>query len=58
MNYQTIILEKKEGIATITLNRPHRLNALDPVMAEELPDAFKNVAADDEVRVVVITGAG
>ena len=58
MDYETIILEKKEHIATITLNRPDRLNALTFQMADELKDAAINVDADDEVRVVVITGAG
>ena len=58
MKYSTIILEKKESIATITLNRPDRLNAVDETMEEELLDAFDDVANDDEARVVVITGAG
>lgn len=58
MNYETIILEKKENIATITLNRSEKLNAENPRMAEELIDVFGNVDQDDDVRVVVITGAG
>lgn len=58
MDYETIILEKKDRIGTITLNRPERLNAINEKMAEELVDAYDNVAGDDEVRVVVITGAG
>lgn len=58
MDYQTIILEKEEGIATITLNRPEKLNALNNQMVEELPVAFAAVEEDEEVRVVVITGAG
>jgi len=58
MDYETIILDKREAIATITLNRPDRLNAVDEKMEEELLDAFNDVANDDEVRVVVITGAG
>ena len=58
MNSQTIILEKKDYIATITLNRPDRLNALNDQMANELNDASVSIDGDDEVRVVVITGAG
>ena len=58
MSYQTITLEKEDGLATITLNRPHRLNAFDEQMTQEFPDALKNVAADNGVRAVVITGAG
>ena len=58
MDYQTIILEKKDYIATITLNRPDRLNALNDQMVDELNDAFASADRDDETRVVVITGAG
>lgn len=58
MSYETIILEKKENIATITLNRPEKLNAENPKMAEELVEVFDVVDKDDDVRVVVITGAG
>jgi 2-(1,2-epoxy-1,2-dihydrophenyl)acetyl-CoA isomerase len=58
MQYNCILLEKKEGIATITLNRPERLNAFIPEMTEELLDAFENVDDDNDVRVLVITGAG
>ena len=56
--YETIILEKKENIATITLNRPEKLNAENPKLADELIDVFGVVDEDDDVRVVVITGAG
>ena len=58
MDYEHVILEKKERIATITLNRPESLNALTVQMEEELFDAINDVAIDDEVRVLVITGAG
>lgn len=56
--YETIILEKEENIATITLNRPEKLNAENPKLAEELIDVFGVVDRDDDVKVVVITGAG
>lgn len=58
MDYETIILEKAEGIATLTLNRPDKLNALNTQMAIELMDALGKVDADRETRVLVITGAG
>jgi len=58
MSYGTIILDKKGKIATITLNRPERLNAINEQLEEELLVAYDDVANDDEVRVIVITGAG
>jgi len=58
MEYQTILLEKKNNIATLTLNRPEKLNALNPQMFVELVHAFRKVNQDDDIRVLVITGAG
>jgi enoyl-CoA hydratase/carnithine racemase len=58
MEYQAIILEKKNNITTITLNRPDKLNALNPRMMSELVDAFHSVDQDEETMVLVITGAG
>lgn len=58
MGYQTIILEKKDNISTLTLNRPDKLNALNPQMMTELVDAFHSIDKDDETQVLVITGAG
>ncbi len=58
MNYKTIILEKKDYITTIILNRPDRLNALNDQMVDDLTEAFASEDRDDETRVVVITGAG
>jgi 2-(1,2-epoxy-1,2-dihydrophenyl)acetyl-CoA isomerase len=46
------------GVRTITLNRPERLNAVDPALADALPRAIDDAAAADDVRVVVVTGAG
>jgi enoyl-CoA hydratase/carnithine racemase len=54
-----ILLEKSEGIATITLNRPHRLNALTPRMwREQLPEMWQAAENDPAVRAIVFTGAG
>ncbi len=47
-----------DGVLTLTLNRPDRLNAVNPSLAEALPLAMVEAARDDAVRVVVITGAG
>ncbi|WP_191244767.1 enoyl-CoA hydratase-related protein [Amycolatopsis deserti] len=58
VSYDEIIYEVSDGIATITLNRPARLNAFTLEMAHELVAAFDEADADDSVRVVVVTGAG
>src|SRR5260370_8759561 len=47
-----------EQVATISLNRPEGMNSLDPVTLNELNDAFQRANEDDDVRVVVLTGAG
>jgi len=57
-SYTQIIYEVSEGIATITLNRPEQLNAFTGTMMREMIDAFDRIDADDEVRVVIVTGAG
>ena len=53
-----IIYECSEGVATIILNRPAVLNALNEGMLAELNDAFERAEKDEEVRAVVLTGAG
>ncbi|MFC1885823.1 enoyl-CoA hydratase/isomerase family protein [Thermodesulfobacteriota bacterium] len=58
MAFETILLEKKKGIAVITLNRPERLNAFIPQMNDELKTAVEDVTGDGDVRVLVLTGAG
>jgi len=58
MGFETIILKKENHIATITLNRPEVLNALNNQLVKELATATKEVEQDDEVRVMVLTGAG
>ncbi|MER7083844.1 enoyl-CoA hydratase-related protein, partial [Saccharopolyspora kobensis] len=58
MSYEQITWETADGIATITLNRPDALNAFTHVMRDELIAAFDAADADDEVRAVIVTGAG
>jgi 2-ketocyclohexanecarboxyl-CoA hydrolase len=58
MNYQDILYEKRDGVATITINRPKLLNAFRARTVEEMIAAFRDAAADDAVGVVVLTGAG
>lgn len=58
MNYETILLGKSNGVATITLNRPDKLNALNHQMSLDLLDVVREVDSDPEVRVVVLTGSG
>lgn len=58
MAYEQITYEVADRVATITLNRPERLNAFTHPMADEIIAAFDAADADDEVRVVVVTGAG
>ena len=58
MDWETILLKKENLIATITLNRPDRLNAVTPKMASELLAALDDVDRDDEARVLVLTGSG
>jgi len=58
MSWEYILLDKRDSVATITLNRPERMNAFAGLMRQEIVAALDDAAADREVRVVVITGAG
>lgn len=58
MGYETILVEVTGGVATLTLNRPERMNAWNAQMAAELSSALRDCNENDEVRVVVLTGAG
>ena len=58
MTYECLLYEVKDGIATLTLNRPDRLNALGGTLRDDLFDAVTRSAADPDVRVMVVTGAG
>ena len=57
-DFETIILERKGGIAYLTLNRPKVMNALNARMAEELTYAWEELKGDDETQVIILTGAG
>jgi enoyl-CoA hydratase len=57
-NLENIVVEKSDRIATITINRPDKLNALNAATIGELDRAFRDAAADDDVRGIVLTGAG
>ena len=56
--YESIRVEVRGHVATITLNRPERMNATDRVMHEELPLAWRALDADPVVRAIIVTGAG
>lgn len=58
MEYTEVLYSVAGRVATITLNRPDRLNAWTPVMAEEVRDAMGRAGGDDNVRVIVLTGSG
>ena len=58
MEFETILYDVKDGVLTITLNRPDRLNAFTKFMRNDLIDAVDAAEADDNVRAIVFTGAG
>ena len=58
MNYETLLYEVADGVATITFNRPESANALSPQMAAELNQVSLEIDSDPQVRAVVITGKG
>jgi enoyl-CoA hydratase/carnithine racemase len=58
MSYQNLLTERIDKIALITLNRPEKLNALSYELACEIDEDLKNIENDDEVSVVILTGAG
>ncbi len=58
MSYETILFETQDSIATITLNRPDKLNAFNDLMIRESTDAFKQCGRDKGIRCVVLTGNG
>ena len=58
MAYNTILVEENNGITTITINRPNKLNALNMETIKELHEAFKDEEDDDDTKVIIITGSG
>ncbi len=58
MPYSAILYSKQRHVATITLNRPEADNAIDRQLADDVVEACREISADDDVRVVVVTGAG
>jgi enoyl-CoA hydratase len=58
MTYEHLLVEKTEGVAILTMNRPEQLNALNYRLSTELHDAVTRASEDDEVACIVITGAG
>lgn len=58
-SYESIIFETDDkGIATVTINRPDKLNALNDELLDELADVFKSIQADENIRAVIVTGSG
>jgi 2-(1,2-epoxy-1,2-dihydrophenyl)acetyl-CoA isomerase len=58
MSYEGILFEKKDGIATVTLNSPDKLNAISFKMRDSLMQVIDDLGKDDSVKVVILTGAG
>lgn len=58
MNYENILVQEENGIATITINRPKKLNALNRDTIQELHDAFEALDMDENAKIIVLTGSG
>src|SRR5574341_216353 len=58
MVYEAVKLDKEGSIAVVTLNRPERLNAVSPQLSADLRAALDEVAADEQIRAVILTGEG
>jgi len=58
MAFENLLYEKRDGIGHVTVNRPEKLNALNRKTMDELHDCFQEIERDDEVRAVILTGAG
>jgi enoyl-CoA hydratase len=57
-NYENILIDKQDGVAILTMNRPERLNAVNGALHSELSQVFDDAHRDNDVRAVVLTGAG
>lgn len=58
MSFENISVEKNDRIATVTINRPTKLNALNKATIKELNEAFTGLASDGEIRAIILTGSG
>jgi enoyl-CoA hydratase/carnithine racemase len=58
MDYQEILVDVQDYVATVTLNRPQKLNAYTNLMGDELTHAYTTLGKRDDVRVIIMTGAG
>ncbi len=58
MSYETILIEKTDGVGIITLNRPEVVNAMNMKLSQEMDQAITQMEQDDEVGAVIVTGAG
>ena len=58
MDLKSILFEKERGIATVSINRPKAMNALNGDVIDELERLIEEIKADDEVKLAIITGAG
>ena len=58
MAFENLLYEKRDGIGYVAVNRPEKLNALNRKTMDELYDCFQEIERDDEVRVIILTGAG
>jgi enoyl-CoA hydratase/carnithine racemase len=56
--YQTLLYEERDGVAWVTMNRPDRMNAFNSLMQRELHDCWRSLRRNDDVRCIVLTGAG
>lgn len=58
MSYETLLVDRQDGVTTVTLNRPEKRNAMSPLLHTEMTAALDDLRYDESTRVVVITGAG
>ena len=58
MSYNTILTNQENAIATVTINRPMKLNALNKETIKELHDVFSKLEKDNAVKVIILTGSG
>ena len=58
MSYKTLLLDKKDGIGTITLNRPEVLNAMSSTLFQEMDSAVTDMESDDDIKAIIFTGSG